>query len=257
MSHYLFRCCKTVLLWSSWNVLWTAKLHPALHPHADELIMNELSFCGEHIPLNLLLLVLLLLYPSFRVPSSTLSQYQYPLFHPHLPPTNVASSFLPCCPRPCTLLSNPFISLSSCPSAQPPTCHLDLRAMGHSCRICVTSMHTYTQTKAHIHTHTHTWLSGAASLDCNQRGLSCRSGHLFSEGWRHQSALQRQWQGVSGCFVCVCVCVCLWNIWGHIWNLNQLIGDRLSNWGQNRCPQFVFFQCSCNRCELKQLQFCR
>ena len=172
--------------------------------------MNELSFCGEHIPLNLLLLVLLLLYPSFRVPSSTLSQYQYPLFHPHLPPTNVASSFLPCCPRPCTLLSNPFISLSSCPSAQPPTCHLDLRAMGHSCRICVTSMHTYTQTKAHIHTHTRDcqvlplW---TVISEVSAAGLAISS--LRAGGISQPSrGNDRVCLDVLCVYVCMCVCVC-------------------------------------------------
>lgn len=127
---------------------------------------------------------LYLSYAPFSCPSPFNSIY-INFLPPSPSPTNVASShiFSPLhAPAPCYQIP-PSLS-SSCLSAQPPTCHLYLRAMGHSCRISVTSMHTYTQA------HTHMWLSHAASPDYNQWGLSCWSGRLSSGGWRDQSVLQ-------------------------------------------------------------------
>lgn len=124
------------------------------------------------------------------------------------------------------------LSLYSCPSAQPPTCHLDLRAMGHSCRICVTSMHTYTNTSTNTHTHT---------CDCQVPPLWTVISEVSAAGLAISSlragGISQPSRGndrVCLDVLCVCVCLCLWNIWGHIWNLNQLIRDGLSNWGQNQ-----------------------
>ena len=40
------KCCNTVLLWSKRNILCTSKLDLTLHPHGDEKMMSECSFCG-------------------------------------------------------------------------------------------------------------------------------------------------------------------------------------------------------------------